>query len=421
MNQANPFFYVLKWLLFVLLIGLLSGSASAIFLVALDWAAEVREANLWIIALLPLGGFLIGWFYYRYGTRAVLGNNLLLDEIYEQKEPIPLRMTPMVLLGTVITHLFGGSAGREGTAVQMGGSLADQLQKWFPMSSAERRLVLICGVAGGFASVFGTPLAGAFFALEWMLERKVNWRSIVPTFATAFVADATCEILWGVGHTTYVISEVAPHTIVNFLWVIPAGIAFGLSGRLFAWCTHFFSKIFTHGISYPPLRPVIGGILIALFVWISDSTTYLGLGVPRIVEAFETPLPWYDWLAKTGLTSFTLGAGFKGGEVTPLFFTGATLGNALSAWIPLPLSLLAGMGLVGVFSGATNTPVACTLMGLELFGLEAGFFLAFASGIAFLASGESSIYSSQKLTSKPVFLRKKENSNQESSSPQARQ
>lgn len=355
--------------------------------------------------MLPIGGLIIGWSYHKFGQRAVLGNNLLLDEIYEQREPIPLRMTPMVLLGTVITHLFGGSAGREGTAVQMGGSLADQLDRWFDITPRERRLLLICGVAGGFASVFGTPLAGAFFALEWMLDRKVRWQSILPTILTAFLADWICEFAWGVGHTVYQISEVPPHTLINFLWVIPAAIAFGLSGRLFASSTHFFSKLFSKTISYPPLRPVIGGLLIALFVWISDSTVYLGLGVPRIVEAFETPLPWYDWLAKTGLTSFTLGASFKGGEVTPLFFTGATLGNALSTWIPLPLSLLAGIGLVGVFSGATNTPLACTLMGLELFGIEAGLFLALSCIIAYFASGNSSIYSSQDLRKKPVLLR----------------
>lgn len=396
-----------RWSGFAVLIGLLSGSASAIFLILLEWATNYREANPWIIVLLPFGGLLIGYSYHRFGSKAVKGNNLLLDEIYEQKEPIPLRMTPMVLLGTVITHLFGGSAGREGTAVQMGGSLADQLDKWFDLSQSDRRLILICGVAGGFASVFGTPLAGAFFALEWMLDRKVRWKSVLPTFATAFVADWACEWAWGVGHTAYVISEVPPHTLVNFLWIIPAAIAFGFSGRLFAWSTHFFTKIFSHGISYPPIRPVIGGLLIALVVWISDNTDYLGLGVPRIVEAFETPLPWYDWLAKTGFTAFTLGAGFKGGEVTPLFFTGATLGNALAVWIPLPLSLLAGIGLVGVFSGATNTPVACTLMGLELFGLEAGFFLAWSCVIAYLASGESSIYSAQDLSSKPILFKRK--------------
>lgn len=397
MDYSKLLKYFLLWLVLGLLVGLLSGSASAFFLVALDWATNFREEHLLVIALLPLGGWIIGWTYYKIGQNSVKGNNLLLDELYQTKNPIPLRMTPLVLFGTIFTHFFGGSAGREGTAVQMGGSLADQLTKWFKLESADRRLILISGVSGGFASVFGTPLAGAIFALEWMHTGHFRWKSIFPAFWAGLVAHWVCESLWGVGHTVYQIPEVATHTLMNLLWIIPAGIVFGLSGRLFAETSHFFSKVFSQTISYPPLRPFIGGLLIALFVWISGSTTYLGLGVPRIVEAFETPLPWYDWLAKTGLTGFTLGAGFKGGEVTPLFFTGATLGNALHGLIPLPLALLAGMGFVAVFSGATNTPMACTVMGMELFGYESGIFLALACFIAYIFSGKGGIYASQEL------------------------
>lgn len=389
--------YLSKWLLGGLLIGLLAGSASAVFLLSLDWATSTRESQRWIIFLLPLGGFLIGWIYFKLGQNTIKGNNLLLDELYYQKSPIPLRMAPLVFLGTILTHLFGGSAGREGTAVQMGGSLADQLTKWFNLNPENRRLALIGGVSGGFASIFGTPLAGAIFALEWMHTGTFRWQSLFPAFWTALVAHWVCASLWGLGHTHYLIPEIAPHSIQNLLWIIPAGIAFGLSGRIFGECTHFFSKLFANQVSYPPLRPVIGGVLIALIVWISDSTTYIGLGIPRIEEAFVQPVPWYDWLVKTGLTGFTLGAGFKGGEVTPLFFTGATLGNALSAWIPLPLALLAGMGFVGVFSGATNTPMACSIMGMELFGYEAGIYLCLACGIAYVFSGRGSIYSSQDL------------------------
>ena len=400
MNTASIFRYILLWIVLSLLIGLLSGAASAIFLIALNWATNYRESHIWIIAFLPVAGFLIGWSYYLFGENSVKGNNLLLDELYKTEKPIPLRMTPLVLLGTILTHLFGGSAGREGTAVQMGGSLADQLTRYFPLNPSDRRIIIIAGVSGGFASVFGTPLAGAIFALEWMLHRQIRWKSLFPAFLTAFIANWVCASLFGVGHTHYFIDLVPPHTFLNLLWIIPAGIAFGFSGRIFAQSTHFFSHQFSRFIKYPPLRPVMGGLLIAAFVYISDSTTYIGLGVPRIVEAFETPLPWYDWLAKTGLTSFTLGAGFKGGEVTPLFFTGATLGNALATWIPLPLALMAGMGFVAVFSGATNTPMACTVMGMELFGYESGVFLGIACLIAYLFSGKSSIYSSQNLDNK---------------------
>ena len=394
---------VLRWLALAALVGLLSGSASAVFLVSLDFATHLREVHLWLIALLPLAGFGIGYMYYHYGANSSQGNNLLLDALYHGKDPIPLRMTPLVLLGTIFTHLFGGSAGREGTAVQMGGSLADQLTKWFSLNKKDRRTVIICGVAGGFASVFGTPLAGAVFSLEWMLIRKARWQSILPAFLAAFVADWICEFVWEVGHVGYSIPVIPVHSLGNLAWVIPAGIAFGLAARLFAETGHAVSAIFKRTVSYPPLRPVIGGVIVVLVVYFSGTTTYIGLGIPRIVEAFETPLPWYDWLAKTGLTGMTLGSGFKGGEVTPLFFTGATLGNALAAWIPLPLALLAGMGFVGVFSGATNTPMACTVMGMELFGYKAGVFLGLACLIAYFFSGRGSIYANQNLEAKYLW------------------
>lgn len=209
--------YLFRWLGLGGLVGLLSGSASAIFLIGLDWATNYRENHLLIIAFLPLAGFVIGWTYYKYGEKSVRGNNLLLEELYQSQAPIPLRMTPLVLFGTIFTHLFGGSAGREGTAVQMGGSLADQLTKIFSLAKNDRKLILIAGVAGGFASVFGTPLAGAIFALEWMLHRKFNWKSLFPALWTAFVAHWVCMYLWGVGHTAYSIPEVAPHTLINLL------------------------------------------------------------------------------------------------------------------------------------------------------------------------------------------------------------
>jgi H+/Cl- antiporter ClcA len=395
--------YLLIWLGLGALVGILAGSASAAFLTLLDWATQTRDSHLWLLAFLPLVGFGIAYVYHHYGANSVKGNNLLLEELYQSQHPIPLRMTPLVLFGTIFTHLFGGSAGREGTAVQMGGSLADQLTKWFSLDVEQRRIILICGVAGGFASVFGTPLAGAIFSLEWMFNPKFRPKSVFPAFWAGFVAHWVCELGWGIGHTEYSIPDIAPHTLGNLLWVIPAGIAFGLAARLFAETGHLVSELFKKNIPYPPLRPVIGGTLVVLIVFFTEAYPYIGLGIPRIVEAFETQLPWYDFLAKTGLTGLTLGSGFKGGEVTPLFFTGATLGNALSAWIPLPLALLAGCGFVGVFSGATNTPMACTVMGMELFGYEAGIYLGLACLIAFVFSGQGSIYSAQQIGWKKVL------------------
>ena len=377
-------------------VGVLSGSASAIFLLSLDWVSGIRDAHLWLLAALPLAGLTIGYCYHRYGSGVEKGNNLILSGIYTPQPILPLRMAPLVLFGTLITHLFGGSAGREGTAVQMGASLAAQLGKRWSLDANTGRTLLICGVAGGFSSVFGTPLAGAVFSLEWIFRRKIDPNTIFPACWSAFTAYWVCDWVWGIRHTTYVISEIPPFSLVNLAWMIPAGIAFGLAARLFVEAGHGVSRLFS-SISYPPLRPLIGGMLVAGIVYFTGAYTYVGLGIPRMLEAFETPLPWYDFLAKTGITALTLGTGFKGGEVTPLFFTGATLGNALAVYIPLPLALLAACGFVGVFAGATNTPLASTLMGMELFGLEAGIYLGIACLVAFIFSGKGSIYAAQDL------------------------
>jgi len=384
----------LKWIFICVLIGFLSGSASAILLVALEWAAQYRGQHNWIIWLLPIGGLLIGLGYHYYGKEAVKGNNLLLEEYETPKKRIPLIMAPLVLIGTIITHLFGGSAGREGTAVQMGGAIADQFTGLFKLDNSERKTLIILGISAGFASVFGTPLAGALFALEVLYFSKINYKSIVLSFLVAFIAYYTVEF-WAVKHTHYSIPIVPTFTLTVLLWIIPISILFGLAAMLFSRSTHFWGTLFSKTIKYPPLRPFIGGILFASVMYFIGTTKYLGLGVPIIVESFSNPSEYYDFLLKILFTGFTLGAGFKGGEVTPLFFIGATLGSALSIFVPLPIALLAGMGFVAVFSGATHTPIACTIMGMELFGIESGLFIGLSCFIAYLASGPVGIYHSQ--------------------------
>ncbi|OIQ21167.1 MAG: chloride channel protein [Flavobacterium sp. MedPE-SWcel] len=401
--QINYYTYLIKWLVLALIIGACIGSVTAFFLTSLDWATNWRENHLWIIALLPIGGLAIGLMYHYWGETVVKGNNQLLEEFHSPKKIIPLRMAPLVLLGTIITHFFGGSAGREGTAVQMGGAIADQFTKLFKLKNRDRKIILIMGISAGFAAVFGTPLAGAIFALEVLVLGRVRYEAILPSFLVAVIANYVCE-LWNVSHTHYAIPTIPEMDIPNLFWTITAGILFGLVALLFSKTTHTFGNLFKNTISYPPLRPFIGGIFIALIVWGLGTTKYIGLGVPTIVDAFNGELPQYDFIIKLLLTAFTLGAGFKGGEVTPLFFIGATLGNALFFFVPLPIALLAGMGFVAVFSGATNTPIACTFMGIELFGVESGLYIGIACMVAYLFSGHTGIYSSQIIGSPKHLL-----------------
>ena len=384
----------LKWILICSVIGSLSGSASALLLVSLEWAAIYREQHNWIIWLLPIGGLFIGFIYHYYGASVVKGNNLLLEEYDTPQKIIPLKMAPFVLFGTIATHLFGGSAGREGTAVQMGGAIADQFTKIFKLDSLERKTLIILGISAGFASVFGTPIAGAIFALEVVYFSKISFKSIILSFLVAFFAYYTVA-LWSVEHTHYSIPEIPVFSIEILFWIIPISILFGLAAMLFSRSTHFWGSLFSKTILYPPLRPFLGGLLFAIAMYFISTTKYMGLGVPIIVESFSKPSAYYDFLLKILFTGFTLGAGFKGGEVTPLFFIGATLGSTLSLIVPLPIALLAGMGFVAVFSGATHTPIACTLMGMELFGIESGLYICIASFVAYLSSGSIGIYHSQ--------------------------
>ncbi|MXN89737.1 chloride channel protein [Flavobacterium sp. Sd200] len=395
LQQFTILFYCIKWLALSLCIGFFTGCVSAFFLTSLNWVTGWRESHVWIISLLPLGGLIIGLTYHYYGSSVVKGNNLLLEELHSPKQIIPLRMAPLVLFGTLATHLFGGSAGREGTAVQMGGAIADRFSHWFTITPTDRQVILIMGISAGFASVFGTPIAGALFALEVMfISKKLRLTALLPSFAVAYIAHYSC-LLWNVPHTHYIIPFVPQLTPLNFACTIAAAVLFGLAALLFSRLVHFFSSVFKKYVAYPPLRPFIGGIFIELSVYLLGTTKYIGLGVPTIVESFTTAQPSYAFLLKLLLTTFTLGAGFKGGEVTPLFFVGATLGSALFLVVPLPMALLAGMGFVAVFCGATNTPIACIAMGIELFGLDCGLYIALACAVAYFTSGMTGIYSSQ--------------------------
>jgi len=390
-------FYIIKWTILAGLVGLLAGSASAFFLVSLEWAAKTRETYSWLLFLLPFGGMLVSFLYWKYGLNSAKGNNLLIEQAHGAKESIPFRMAPFVLFGTIVTHLFGGSAGREGTAVQMGGAFSEFIGKLFKLDEADRKIIIICGISSGFGSVFGTPLAGTVFGLEVLALGLIRHEAIFPAFVAAFVGDYVTTSLWGVGHQHYEIGSIPVLSFALLLKVIFAAILFGLTSTLFSELTHWLKKQYTKLFPNPMMKSFVGGLVIIGLVYLLGTRKYLGLGLPLIDDAFEGEVSPLTFITKLLFTTLTLGAGYQGGEVTPLFAIGSTLGSSLGDLLHVSIPFLAALGFIGVFCGATNTPIACFLMGIELFGSEASLYLFLVCIISYLFSGHSGIYTSQQI------------------------
>lgn len=394
-----------KWIVLGSVVGILSGTASAFFLKSLDYVTDVRLDHPWLLYLLPLGGALVSFIYMRYGKNSSKGNNLILEQIGDGQETIPLRMAPLVLFGTLVTHLFGGSAGREGTAVQMGGSLAEWFGRLIRISPMDRKILLMCGISGGFGSIFGTPLAGTLFGLEVVTIGIISQQALLPCFVASFVGDLVTTRLWGVHHSQYVVTEIPSLGLLILLKVILASVVFGLVSILFSELTHFLKRTFTTFVSNPMLKSAIGGLIIIGLVFLVGSRDYIGLGLPLINDSFEGEVSPFAFLWKLIFTAFTLGTGFQGGEVTPLFAIGATLGNSLAGILHVYGPFLASLGFIAVFCGATSTPFACFLMGIELFGSEGAIYMFIACVVSYLFSGHTSIYTSQVIgVSKSQFI-----------------
>lgn len=402
---------VVFWLVILLPLSVAIGSSVALFLWALERATQARFDLPWLIWLMPVAGFAMVWAYQRFGGTSSSGNNLIVDEIHQPGGGVPLRMAPFILVSTVLTHLVGGSAGREGTAVQIGGALAGGLGRRLHLDAPTMRILLICGIAAGFGAVFGTPLAGAIFALEVLMIGRIQYDALLPALLAALIGDWTV-LAWGVGHVHYQISFI-PTDVVGWFGVdmallskvAVAGLIFGLCARAFAEASHGLAALWGRFVPYAPLRPVIAAALIIGLVYALDTRAYLGLGVwsanpedPTLIGFLQPGQTDYtSWFWKFLFTVITLSAGFKGGEVTPLFFIGAGLGVALGSLMGVPTDLMAAIGFVAVFAGATNTPLACMIMGIELFGATHAVPMAIGCFMAYVASGHGSIYTAQRI------------------------
>ena len=405
-----------RWIALGMASGVLAGLACWAFLEVLDRATDARLDHGWLVWLLPVAGLGVGLAYHRIGGRAGEGNALLLDEIHEPTAWVPRRMAPLVAAGTVVSQLFGASVGREGTALQMSGSLSDWLARVLGLGPEDRRILLTAALGGGFGAIFGVPLAGAVFGLEvqrvaWVHhlrtlgradQRSHRWSALGVwvrlALATLVGSVIGNFVVLGLGYDHGTKPQIHVGIDAALLGrVAIVGVACGLMAILFIEATDLV-RLALRPIRWAPARPTIGGVLVLCGVALVGRA-YLGLSLPLISNALagdHTSLG--EPFAKLAFTVVCIGAGFVGGEVTPLFVIGTTLGAALAPMLGLDPVVGAAVGFGAVFAGATNTPAACAVMGMELFGLGATAPLLVACVVAYLCSGRRGIYATQRVT-----------------------
>ena len=332
--------------------------------------------------------------YKKYGKNSKKGNNLIIENINGNDEKIHFIMAPLVFIGTVLTHLFGGSVGREGTGVQIGGTIGNSLSNMFNKTGLDKRILLISGVSAGFSSVFGTPIAGTIFAVEISTIGKLNYASMLPAITSAIVGDKVARLI-GASHSHFKIPEIEPFITMNIGKVIVLSICFGLISKLFVYMTHWFKDIFNKKLESDYAKIFIGGSIVVIVTLLLGNRMYNNLSLGLLTDAFDGNTPYFAFIIKLLLTTLCLGVGYQGGEVTPLFVIGATLGATLSPILGLPVVFSAALGLIGVFAGATNAPIASFVLYLELFGSNNMIFTIIVCIVSVFISGKKGIYASQ--------------------------
>lgn len=400
-------FVDLKVILVSLCCAVVMGIISFVFLKMLGLSSVFREFFPYCIWFLPLSGMLTAFVYKRYGGESSKGNNLIIQSANEGVK-VPKRLAFLTFIFTLLTHFSGGSAGREGTAVQIGGTLTSNVADKLGFKNEDRKIIILSGLSAAFGSVFGTPLAGAFFGMEVCCIGQLSVSAVIPCFLSSYLANAV-TLLLGATHEVHKISAIPSLDIKSVLVFISASILFGLIGKLFALGVKYLKLLYAKIFKNTVLSALIGSVIVVLLIVLLNLNEYEGLSTWQQTTAFEGNANWYDMPVKFILTTFTLGAGFQGGEVTPLFDIGASFGGWYANMFGIEPSFLAAIGLICVFGSAANTPITTIMLGIELFGAEAVPYFVFASLISFIASGKSGIYSAQeRKLSKNIFTKVKQ-------------
>lgn len=383
--------------LYAVFLGVIVGLIDAIFGRVLIGVSEFRDHHLfYLVPALPLAGLLIVYLYQRFAGKASQGMGLIFKVGHNEENQVPLRLIPLLTITTWLTHLFGGSAGREGVAVQLGVTVSHAFSRYFKIPNASR-LCLTMGMAAGFGGLFQTPIAATFFALEVLTLGQLSLTVLIPTLIASFVASTTSHLL-GLEKFSHFVTDSLAIDLETFIKLALLGMAFGLAGNLFAYLLSLAKKKAAIILPNPYYRIFLGSVVLTCLLLLLWKGRYTGLGTNLIALSVDggTIYP-LDWLLKLLLTVLTLSLGFQGGEVTPLFAIGASLGAVIAPILGLPISLVAGLGYLSVFGSSTNTLLAPIFIGIEVFGPANAIPYAIVMAFAYLINHKTSIYGQQKM------------------------
>ena len=395
----------LKWGLLGLIMGLLGGLLGTVFHHALHFVTHLRLENRWIVWLLPLGGLLTVGLYRLFRLRENRGTNEIIEAVLNG-ETVKPQIAPGIFLATAITHLFGGSAGREGAALQLGGSVASLLGRGLRLPENERTVLIMSGMSAVFAGLFGTPLTATVFTMEFASVGTIFSPALLPCYLAAFTASRLSLAL-GVHPEGIVLSQPLAFTMTTNWQVLVLSLGIGFLGIGMCFFLHEAEHFAARKIPNTWLRIALGGILLAVLTALVGDHRYNGAGMDMALKAVEGQADWYDFLLKLLFTALTLSAGFKGGEIVPTFCIGATFGCLVGGLIGLDPGMAAALGLVGLFCCVTNSPIAAIFLSIEMFSGTNVTIFAFVCVIAFVISGNWGLYASQIIRfSKARMVRK---------------
>lgn len=384
-----------KWIVFSLIVGLVVGLVGTAFHYSLSFVTGLRAGYPWLIFLLPIGGLIIVGAYHLLRNENDTGTNLVISSIHSG-DYIPFRMTPLIFLSTAITHLFGGSAGREGAALQLGGSLGNALGKVFRFNEKDKHILIMCGMSASFSALFGTPMAAAIFSMEVVSVGIMHYSALVPCVCSSLTAFYLAGHL-GVEKESFLLDVIPDFTITSSVKIAGLAILCGLVSILFCIIVHLSSKLYKKFFKNPYIRIVAGSCLVISFTLLVGSQTYNGAGMNIVALSMAGEAKPWTFLFKLLLTALTLGAGFKGGEIVPSFATGAAFGCLFGQLLGISPSLCAAVGMTSVFCGVTNSPITALLISFELFGYKPMPYFLLAVALSYAFSGYFGLYSTQKI------------------------